>query len=961
MTENSPNILRTVVAWKLEWKGNNYIHKSGAMDDVLKRVTSETFPVESYTQKHGRLWTVVTKEQLVRLIQKNRGIYEIFPAEGKRKVYFDVDKGEKALEEAKELILSKFPGANMHVSGRNALHGQPDSESSWHITLSNYYAMNLAAMAPVRELCREWKEYGFDPVVYMKNQNYKCINQSKPDKPIQEYLEGSQELSKHLIMHDFDEEAIDIATMDLGFKEVVARLQKKTKYSTVLDILAIPQSELPSPDNFDWLTASPLDKLSILPCPKRGTLGCLSHLLCWQIMLWCGGVGITFPQFWAWNKQKDENLTRYQKYKNSWDQRKEEYHVKQGFMDVLLQRVYPKIQETKVTAKLRAQFDLEETTVIEGRDGKFLSADDISVDKKWTYLISSMGSNKTGAVVEYLKQHGPGKRVLWLTPRITLSQNTGQRLKVEWVAFECYKDVSKRDKDKGVLDSKERIICSIQSLHYLAKEFDIIVADEIETLLLTFEGNATTHQKHLDGNWDIFKMLCKQAKKIIFMDAFATKMATNVMKGLIREHDTHITSNMEVIQTNARPTQRFFQEVDKFEDWRAHIVKSLKSGKKLYIFSPFKSGNRGVAMLTQMISLAMEWKEGDQILAYYAEKEEEKKQLTNVESLWGNDRVRCIITNGTISVGVNFDKAKVFDTIYALYSPMILVRDFLQSLYRVRHPMELIMVLLRVNWSSDGEENERATLPDCKIFGKLREDIKVEREANLNTKTWETFDMFCELANITIKPEKLARATKASREYLQKLQGEVELVFDYSNIKDITEQECEPILYEIYSNRGTIDRRLQIQKFFFKSYFKPDTDPEKVGFVWNHNIVFPSKVSKLHQEPNHIINRLLLENGVALGECFPPTMTRESIPLNEVESAFRFDRIMNYKSGIVSQMLNAFFKMKVYEPDKRKQNNKSRQMQYVTSPEFLKMVATCLSERNGSQPLLQMDNNNDDD
>jgi hypothetical protein len=75
----------------------------------------------------------------------------------------------------------------------------------------------------------------------------------------------------------------------------------------------------------------------------------------------------------------------------------------------------------------------------------------------------------------------------------------------------------------------------------------------------------------------------------------------------------------------------------------------------------------------------------------------------------------------------------------------------------------------------------------------------------------------------------------------------------------------------------------------------------------------------LHQNPNHIINRLLVENGVALGNCFPLTMTRESIPLNDIESAFTLHNIMNYKSGIVSQMLNAFFKMKVYEPDKRRQ------------------------------------------
>ncbi|KAJ3092270.1 hypothetical protein HK100_006977, partial [Physocladia obscura] len=65
-------------------------------------------------------------------------------------------------------------------------------------------------------------------------------------------------------MHGFDENAIDIATFDLGFKEI-QKIPKNARECVTLDILSIPQSELPSPNNFDWLTAGPLEKLSILP------------------------------------------------------------------------------------------------------------------------------------------------------------------------------------------------------------------------------------------------------------------------------------------------------------------------------------------------------------------------------------------------------------------------------------------------------------------------------------------------------------------------------------------------------------------------------------------------------------------------------------------------------------------------------------------------------------------------
>src|ERR1700709_2485931 len=163
--------LRTVKWMGLNWTGNDHIVQSGAQDFVIEHMQQDQFPILSLTTTR-RLWCAVTLEDLLRLMEKNRGIYEILIPGLPRKIYFDVDKTKHSLQEIKEMILKYFPNAEMHISGRT------EPEQSYHIILGNYYADCLDDMLPVKRIALSLKDDGFDPSVYEKNKNFKCINQS---------------------------------------------------------------------------------------------------------------------------------------------------------------------------------------------------------------------------------------------------------------------------------------------------------------------------------------------------------------------------------------------------------------------------------------------------------------------------------------------------------------------------------------------------------------------------------------------------------------------------------------------------------------------------------------------------------------------------------------------------------------------------------------------------------------
>lgn len=918
--------------------GNTWYGWKGAQHFVISKLEKDEFPIAQVTARNGRLWGGLKFEKLLKLIKKDHGLYEIIPNDWKRKVYFDFDDEYfKSIQVCKDFVLKYLPNARMQISGR---------QGSIHIVVSNYYANSNDDMWQIRELANAFKtENGVDNLVYTDNRLMKIINQSKQEKgkepKIQSYIEGSTTLSKHLIMHDFDEDAIDVSTLEIDLPVVkqIKKLNIKQRKEK-LDILSIPQQNLTLPDNFDLENASPTDKLTLLPCPPRGDKMELSHDVVWRVMVWCKQVGISWNSFWNWTKNKDNGIEYYHSFDKQWKY-SEDYRVKNDTIDLILERFYPTIRQPVSAKIMRRQFE-EAQKFARQTDGEFLSANDIT-NAKFTALISSMFTNKTGSVVDFLLAVASGKKVIWLTPRITLAQNTLARLLKAGITIVNYKDYTTEERRHGIPEKEcDNVIWSIQSLFSVTRDYDLVILDEIETLLTTFAGDCNTHKNKLINNWDIFLSLLTNAPQTIVMDALYSNLThdllTDICKDIAKKGEK---ATIDVVTTKPRKHKREMLEYLNYNTWLKKIIDQLEEGKNVFVYVPYKTGEKGVAMVAEIIRKHFNWTDNDEIVHYYSDKEEEKKRLVNIEKEWINKR--CVVTNGCISVGVNFDIPNIFESVHVHITPNCPLRDAFQAIGRIRRPISRIIYMYRDKRCFHGKKID-VDLPDCPIFRKLRKNIMLETNATKSCqKRWDVFELFLEQTGITMLPVNKDKISEKSAEYIKELIGETDCVFEYDMIKNATYlvKDNDGNMKEIYmtdapeevinkweirmwSSDVTLDERLQYLKFRFHQKINETPSLENqyvksaIKQLWNKDPTLVDKVIKMKmRNEDYLINRLFAENKIDMDDydgvfAFPSKMST-SIPLDKIKEHFHFHNPpRDYSTSLVSRMINSYFGNPVY-------------------------------------------------
>ena len=82
-----------------------------------------------------------------------------------------------------------------------------------------------------------------------------------------------------------------------------------------------------------------------------------------------------------------------------------------------------------------------------------------------------------------------------MTCRIALTEEQRGKLNK---GFKCYLDCKE---DKSIKLDEQYLVCSIQSLHKVNREkYDLIVLDEIETILNSWSEGADCHKADIGGN-----------------------------------------------------------------------------------------------------------------------------------------------------------------------------------------------------------------------------------------------------------------------------------------------------------------------------------------------------------------------------------------------------------------------------------------------------------------------------
>lgn len=324
---------------------------------------------------------------------------------------------------------------------------------------------------------------------------------------------------------------------------------------------------------------------------------------------------------------------------------------------------------------------------------------------KFTLVESDMGTGKSHQVREHIKKWEPDS-VLVLTPRILFGRSIIDTLNLDRKSnteFQIYLDLP-----AGKIKAPY-VICSIESMWRLDREYSHIYIDEIESCLSIFSSK-TINRKKIQCV-DMFSLLLKKAQRVVFCDAHLSERTVNFLCNI------QIPKDQVLIEHNTfKPNKREAIEIPYFakgfspgEKLLYHLIDVLKQGKNIVLAS---SSKNFITEKLQPLLLGVLRK--DEYILYTADTDEEDKMaLRKVEQIWKTKRLVAYST--TISVGVDFN-LEHFDLLYVYACNFHCgpARDIIQSMHRVRK--------LRMNtmYYTLGEDPE----PNCFRFNNRNEVIK---------------------------------------------------------------------------------------------------------------------------------------------------------------------------------------------------------------------------------------------
>ena len=164
-----------IVEYKKQTWYKNASAEGGAMNKVIENMEEDDVCVHIQNQKHGRMWSSCSPSHVVKIIDKNIGLYEVI-TKYPHKCYFDVDcEDGTPLKTFKEIIKKHIPDAQMAISG-----SETETKNSYHITINNYTINSIVDRENFKQFVMNLHEEnkGFDTKVYTNNRNMKTINHS---------------------------------------------------------------------------------------------------------------------------------------------------------------------------------------------------------------------------------------------------------------------------------------------------------------------------------------------------------------------------------------------------------------------------------------------------------------------------------------------------------------------------------------------------------------------------------------------------------------------------------------------------------------------------------------------------------------------------------------------------------------------------------------------------------------
>ncbi len=963
---------------KINWLKNNS-DVGGAMQMVIDSCASQNIVIHSQTKKNGRMWADVNELELLNLIKKNNGVYEVlnkYP----QKVHFDIDRDHKETptEEQKiefdNKIISSinllFPNSDMAISGSIS-----EKRTSRHITLNNYILENKEDKETLKIITKYLYlncDNSFDTKIYTTNRNWKCINQSKDDGRIQEIIINT-DIKKHLVGSFVSSDALRLPTfknIELNEDKPELKIINKNvkqflsdeKVNSKLDFGTLKHLNLTLPNNFNIDMATSLELLNLLPLDDT-----FNHIYTYRACLYAFFNNISIDDFLNWYSKKNSSDEKKQKWRIHYNNMTNKQPYKKENLIKVLKFYYKELNVSYKMANFSNLFNIDDipTQIIETLDqtvfnkkskiedvnqtnqtnqtkpnqqinlNSIITTDKQYLKEKYTIITHGMSSGKTAQTIENIIK---AESFIWITNNEALSLGVFNRMfeyidtlkindeqkEIKKNEIKHYKisfeNQTKDQKNEGIIKAKKLIIC-INSLKKIGvNNYKDVIIDEADTFFKNFHNNETLETLKLE-NWTTLIRILREAKKVILLDAFTSKITTNTIKAIDPGQD------ITVFKRNKETSNLNIEFMTSYELLLNDAIEDIKNGKKIFIFYPYKQkrGNKYPSM--QELTLKIEEQTLKKGIFYNAIVDDKiNKGLRDVNKNWLEHDF--IITNTKITVGVNFDKI-YFDRVYLFIAGFNSTRDIIQVSRRCRTLNDKLIkcVFMDKHNSNKVFENDDNLVKNCPIYSEMSKLILIEKMAPLQA----SFILFCEKAgfNIIKNNERINKKLKVEMDALFK---NSDIGYSFDKLKNITFDESEEIKHKINSSVATMDDKLTLQKYFFIGSFVKTVDKNILADAWDdkYNSFFHN-VEKLAYGGNIIFNDIMKFNNWL--SIIPTNQQLKQVKLNDdiINNMFEKYKYIDLTKKSTHQALfkntiNKFFGRNIINSKLLYENSKNREM-----------------------------------
>mgnify|MGYP000875725200 CR=1 FL=1 len=198
-------------------------------------------------------------------------------------------------------------------------------------------------------------------------------------------------------------------------------------------------------------------------------------------------------------------------------------------------------------------------------------------------LAAPCGAGKTTATIDYVKSQPENSRILWLTPRRSLAQQTYEMLKD--VGFMHYFDLRKKlPRNLGAAEPCHlKVVCTPESLHHIPMRngeflnFDVVIIDEF-TLVTSGLADAVTHDRTLFQHMHYLRFLLTHSRQNVLM--CADFLSTDANLQLLHAWD--IPCHIGVIRPprEERTLQVFLGNQALFDEM---VFQDIREGRRVFV------------------------------------------------------------------------------------------------------------------------------------------------------------------------------------------------------------------------------------------------------------------------------------------------------------------------------------------------------------------------------------------